>query len=57
MDVNSYCDFVRAEGGFIVQAHPFRESNYIDMIRLLPRKVDAVEVNNACITDFENKLK
>lgn len=56
MDVNTYCDFVHAEGGFIVQAHPFREAYYIDMIRLLPRKVDAVEVDNACRTDFENKL-
>jgi len=56
IDVNSYCDLVRAEGGFIAHAHPFREAYYIDMIRLLPRKVDAVEVYNACRTDFENKL-
>lgn len=56
LSVNEYCDLARGEGGFIVHAHPFREDYYIDMIRLLPRKVDAVEVNNACRKAFENKL-
>lgn len=50
-----YCDLVHHDGGFIVHAHPFRQAVYIDMIRLLPDKVDAVEVNNACRTDFENR--
>ena len=35
------------EGAFIVQAHPYREANYIDHIRLFPRHVHAVEVQNA----------
>lgn len=56
LSVNDYCDYARSEGGFIVHAHPFREAYYIDMIRLIPRNVDAIEVNNACRTDFENKL-
>lgn len=56
LDINGYCDFVHAHGGFIAHAHPFREAGYIDMIRLVPRKVDAVEVDNACRTDFENRL-
>lgn len=56
LSVNEYCDLARSEGGFIVHAHPFREDHYIDMIRLLPRKVDAVEVINACRKDFENRL-
>lgn len=34
-------------GGFIVHAHPFRERDYIEHIRLFPRDVDAVEVFNA----------
>jgi hypothetical protein len=55
-DVNEYCDLVHEYGGFIVHAHPFREADYIAMIRLLPRKVDAIETVNACRTDFENKL-
>ena len=34
------------EGALIVQAHPYREANYIDHIRLFPRHVHAVEVQN-----------
>lgn len=34
-------------GGFIIHAHPFREKEYIDHIRLYPRDVDGVEVFNA----------
>ena len=55
LTLNEYCDLVHANDGFIVHAHPFREADYIDMIRLLPRKVDAVEVLNACRLDSENK--
>jgi len=54
LTTNDYLDLVRADGGFIVHAHPFREAAYIDMIRLLPRKVDAVEVINGERLDFEN---
>jgi len=56
MDVNSYCDFVREQGGIIVHAHPFREADYIAMIRLLPRKCDACEIINSCRSDFENSM-
>lgn len=56
LHINDYYDLVHKDGGFIVHAHPFREAFYIDMIRLAPRKVDAVEVFNACRTDFENKM-
>lgn len=52
---NEYCDLVHENGGFLIHAHPFREAHYIDMIRLLPRKVDAVEILNACRTEFENE--
>jgi predicted metal-dependent phosphoesterase TrpH len=54
LGINDYCDLVHESGGFIIHAHPFREAFYIDMIRLLPRKVDAVEVINASMTDFVN---
>ncbi len=47
---------MRADGAFIVHAHPFREAGYIDHIRLYPRSVDAVEVNNAARDDFTNAL-
>lgn len=53
-DMNGYCDLVRNEGGIIIHAHPFREAFYIDMIRLLPRKTDGVEVLNGSQKDFEN---
>ena len=56
LHINHYCDLVHDHGGFIAHAHPFREADYIDLIRLLPRKVDAVEVINSCRTDFENAL-
>lgn len=56
MDINEYCDFIRSNGGFISHAHPYREAAYIPMIRLLPRKVDAVEVFNANRTVFENEM-
>lgn len=56
LHIREYCDLVHKYGGFITQAHPFREAGYIEMIRLLPRHVDAVETKNACRTDFENKM-
>lgn len=56
IDINEYCDLVHAHSGFIVHAHPFREADYIAMIRLLPRKVDAVEIDNSCGVGFENRL-
>ena len=38
---------MRGDGGFAVQAHPFRERDYIDHIQLFPRDMDAVEAVNA----------
>ena len=43
-------------GALVIQAHPFREAEYIDHIRLFPRCVCGVEAINACRTDFENKM-
>ena len=53
---NDYFDLVHAEGGYISHAHPFREDWYIDMIRLFPRKCDAVEVINSCRKPLENDM-
>lgn len=52
--IHEYCDFIHSEGGLIIHAHPFREAPYISMIRLLPRKVDAVEIINGGNTEFQN---
>lgn len=56
MDVNSYCDFVREQGGIIIHAHPFREADYIPMIHLFPRKCDGCEIVNSNRTEFENRM-
>jgi len=48
--------FMMESGALVIQAHPFREADYIDHIRLFPRSVHGVEVINACRTDFENQM-
>ena len=54
--INEYCDLVHESGGFIVHAHPFWDSIHVNrIIRLLPGKVDAVEINNPRRSDFENE--
>ncbi len=55
MPIRQYCEFAREQGGFVVHAHPFREAGYIDLIRLMPRSVDAVEILNGNRNDFENE--
>lgn len=45
---------VRAAGGFVVQAHPYRMRSYIKGIRLFPEYCDAVEVENKCNYKIEN---
>lgn len=48
--------YLMHEGALVVHAHPFREADYIDHIRLFPRGVEGVEVINADRTDHENKM-
>ena len=48
--------FLREEGALVIQAHPFRDSWYIDHIRLYPKCVDGVEIINAARPDFENEM-
>jgi len=47
---------LKEEGALIIQAHPYREAPYIDHIRLFPRHVEGVEVDNACRKDLENEM-
>lgn len=56
MDKRSQLRFFRENGGFVVQAHPFRKASYIDHIRLYPDCVDGVEVINANRTERENTM-
>lgn len=48
--------FLMDSGALVIQAHPYREANYIDHIRLYPRDVHGVEVINACRTEGENEM-
>lgn len=48
--------FMIKSGALVIQAHPYREADYIDHIRLYPRCVHGVEVINACRTESENKM-
>lgn len=56
MGINERLDLMRESGALIIHAHPFREASYIDHIRLYPKKVDGVEIINACRTDLENTM-
>ena len=47
MRPNEFLEFASAEGGLVVQAHPFREASYVKYMRLFPRNVDAVEYLNS----------
>ena len=44
------------QGALVIHAHPFRERNYIDHIRLYPRHVHGVEVYNACNVELANEM-
>lgn len=48
--------FMMEQGALIIQAHPFREANYIDHIRLFPHCVHGVEVINAGRTKAQNHM-
>ena len=41
-----YLMAIRAAGGFVAHAHPFREAYYIPHFELLTKEIDAVEVFN-----------
>lgn len=44
---------VHEAGGMVIHAHPFREEDYIPMIRLFPEFVDGVEGINAAHSNFK----
>ena len=46
---------IHDDGGFVVQAHPFRERDYIDHIQLFPRDIDGVQGINAANIGREGK--
>lgn len=56
MRVSALCPYLREAGALVVQAHPYREADYIDHIRLFPSEVDGMEVVNACRDERTNRL-
>ena len=48
--------FLQSQGALVIQAHPFRDSSYIDHIRLFPRCIDGVEILNSSRPAFENEM-
>ena len=46
----------RKAGGLVVQAHPFRERDYLDKIELHPFQCDAWEVANAGNPGYQDRL-
>lgn len=55
-DKSRQLEIFAENGAFIIQAHPYREADYIDHIRLFPRKVEGAEVINSSNTDFMNGM-
>ncbi len=49
-------EFVKSEGGLVVQAHPFRERYYMDEIRLHPNHCDAWEVANSSNEPYQDRI-
>lgn len=56
MDKRTQLKYIRKNSGFVVHAHPFREADYIDHIRLYPNCIDGVKVINASRTEHENRM-
>lgn len=54
-NLDTFFEKISKAGGFINHAHPFREAEYINEIRLYPDKVDAVEATNSRNTEIFNK--
>ncbi len=57
MPIHELLDTFRANGGLVIQAHPFREAGWIKEITLYPKNVDGVEtLNTHNLTERANKL-
>ena len=54
--VRAFLSLAREKGALCVQAHPYREADYIDHIRLYPSDVDGIETINAGRNERCNRL-
>ena len=48
--------FLMESGALVIQAHPYRDSDYIDHIRLFPQYVHGVEVMNTSRPEQEQEI-
>ncbi|MCR5403716.1 MAG: PHP domain-containing protein [Butyrivibrio sp.] len=55
-DRKAVYDIVHESGAIMIQAHPFRERDYISAIHLSPDFCDGAEVYNAANPDWQNAL-
>ncbi|MGN1061808.1 MAG: PHP-associated domain-containing protein [Candidatus Scatosoma sp.] len=55
LKTSEFIRFAKERGAFIVQAHPFRERDYIDHIRLFT-EAEGTEGYNACEDERSNYL-
>lgn len=55
-DHNTHYQEIKKAGGLVVQAHPFRERDYLDKIELHPFQCDAWEVANAGNPAYQDRL-
>ena len=54
-DIEDYSEVVRQNGGFLAQAHPYRDDWYVEhCFPVNPSLIDAVEVYNSCEPDRRN---
>lgn len=56
LDQKSVYELVHRSGGFMIQAHPFRERYYMSEVKLHPHHTDAFEVGNACNEYYQDLL-
>ncbi|MBQ7322796.1 MAG: histidinol-phosphatase [Clostridia bacterium] len=48
--------YLMESGALVIQAHPFRQANYIDHIRLFPDRIHGMEVINANRDERTNRM-
>lgn len=51
MPAYEYIQFIKENGGMVIQAHPFRDYDYINTIRLFPKYIDGIEAVNTAHRD------
>lgn len=56
LSMKEYLTLVRAEGAFVVHAHPFRRGRSMKCMHLIPDGVDAVEIVNFGNQEPDNRM-